>query len=320
METNTDTAGTECGLPHGLSTLLGLDIIKEAKQWTLARKHGNFYFTLVFTKKPFEFPAKTHVKPQEQAVRLNIADAGATTPSSYAQCLQADLYGKSTSTVSKDKTCTQEETADKVLDTPRPKKKRRRKRKSPSTRRRNRLRWLRWRSRKHSDHRLAPNPVPPCPGVPGTSKTHESTPDSESSQVESAVIRQVSSADPEHYLAHTTSHTDSERSVDLKQPTARRPSHPDSDSELYTPRSTGNDIHPDSASYLHHSPVSDKDYTPVIPKAKPEFEMHCFICDAADSSCKDGLKKCTRCWKAYYCGRACQVIHWPRHRLHCQPA
>jgi hypothetical protein len=32
----------------------------------------------------------------------------------------------------------------------------------------------------------------------------------------------------------------------------------------------------------------------------------------------DGLQGCSRCLTARYCGKACQVKHWPVHKNNCQ--
>jgi hypothetical protein len=31
-----------------------------------------------------------------------------------------------------------------------------------------------------------------------------------------------------------------------------------------------------------------------------------------------GIQKCTRCKQARYCGRACQLAHWPAHEAECK--
>ncbi len=52
---------------------------------------------------------------------------------------------------------------------------------------------------------------------------------------------------------------------------------------------------------------------------QPILITHCYNCQKPKLACPDGLKKCTRCFKAFYCGRACQGLDWHRHRLICTP-
>jgi hypothetical protein len=45
-----------------------------------------------------------------------------------------------------------------------------------------------------------------------------------------------------------------------------------------------------------------------------EARTHCGRpeCDGA------GVKKCASCLKVYYCGRECQLAHWPAHKTECR--
>ncbi len=52
--------------------------------------------------------------------------------------------------------------------------------------------------------------------------------------------------------------------------------------------------------------------------AQPLPGTHCFNCEKPKHLCPDGLKKCTQCFHAFYCGRVCQGLDWHRHRQICK--
>ena len=62
--------------------------------------------------------------------------------------------------------------------------------------------------------------------------------------------------------------------------------------------------------------VSKSAGAPAAQTAYLEAKMHCSnpACDGA------GIKKCTGCKEARYCGEQCQLAHWPAHKIECKEA
>jgi hypothetical protein len=60
-----------------------------------------------------------------------------------------------------------------------------------------------------------------------------------------------------------------------------------------------------------------KDYGATVEQtAYLEARTHCANpgCDGA------GLKKCGVCLEVWFCGKECQVVHWPAHKAQCKEA
>ena len=49
-------------------------------------------------------------------------------------------------------------------------------------------------------------------------------------------------------------------------------------------------------------------------KKKKDPEKKCVVCQKPNSR-----QRCARCRSERYCGRECQVNHWPKHKKKCQP-
>jgi hypothetical protein len=45
-----------------------------------------------------------------------------------------------------------------------------------------------------------------------------------------------------------------------------------------------------------------------------EFGLQCTVCH----SNKDGIFKCSKCKKTYYCSRECQIKDWKQHKQSCE--
>ena len=55
--------------------------------------------------------------------------------------------------------------------------------------------------------------------------------------------------------------------------------------------------------------------TQEAPPATESGNKKCSFCGTQS----DTLKKCTRCGKAQYCGKSCQINHWKEHKVTCTP-
>ncbi len=279
------------GIPQGIATLLGTlgeDTYCEAT-WTLRRTKHKFYLDIQWPRiKPFIFPAK---KPCLQSHLEKKAQEGPTPPGNTS----GDATVKDSVEVIAGFKRSAENRASGQLNSDRPVVSNTgKKRRSPSTRKRNRLRWERWQAKrraKTSKSSCQPKSEsdirPHDPSGPNQADSETRQPGSETSQSGSETSQPGSE----------TSRPGSE----TKQFDSERKSTCSSQSDSVTK---------DSSSLLDNSIAAEV--------AQPLPRNQCFNCQKPEHSCPEGLKKCTRCNRAFYCGRICQGLDWHRHRRTCK--
>ena len=148
----TVSAGATKELPQGLLEILGLDVLKKAREWTLTQKYGCFYLDVVFTAKSFKSPAKTCAKKREQEHLEKSAQDGPNPPRSPSGV--ASLKKSADASAGGNKSAEKRSPVQPDFAKPVVVKSTKKKRKSPSTRRRNRLRWERWQAKWKANRKL----------------------------------------------------------------------------------------------------------------------------------------------------------------------
>ncbi len=237
-------------------------------------------------RQPFESRAKTKKKPSTPKSKVEDAGTGHIPPSTnYDSGLSEKHSGSEAGGYSqpeKNRSAIHSDTCSSPSAPVTVKK-----RKSQSTRKRDRRRWERWqeRSKEKGSYLYHFKPVNENP-ISGTSPQDSSTDSALHQDLEQA-------ASPGGDKQELSSRTDSDTSSQVDLDTS---SHSDSDTKGLN-------------SLLEEE-------RRVVP---PTLDTQCFCCGKPKPFCPDGLKKCTRCFSAFYCSRVCQGLDWHRHRLVCKP-
>ncbi len=283
---NRQSSGYQSCLPDGLLHILGLDYLQNAEKWTLTQTKRRYFLNIVVSRQTVKSPAKIKKRPHGPKPKVEDAGTGQIPPSTNQDSGLSEKHSGSAaggySQPEKNWSSIHSDTCSSPSAAVTVKK-----RKSSSTRKRDRERWERWQARskeKGSDlYRFRPVNQHPCSG----NSPKDSSTDSALHQ------------DPEPLASQRgdeqdlSSHTDSDSS-----------SHVDSDTSSHTDSDTkgGNNL-------LDETHRVDP----------PTLGTQCFCCGKPKPFCPDGLKKCTRCFSAFYCSRVCQGLDWHRHRLVCKP-
>ena len=282
---NSQSAGCLSDLPEELLRVLGSDYLKSATKWTLTQTRRRYFLNIVVPRQPFKFPAKTEKSHHGSKSKVEATGTGHIPPSTNQGSGLSEKHSGSNavgySQPEKNRSPIHSDTCNS------PSTVTVKKRKSQSTRKRDRKRWERWQERskeKGSDlYRFRPVNQNPCSGnSPQNSSTDSALqPDSEPA------------ASPGGDEQDPSSHTDLDTSSQADSDTS---SHTDSDTEGC-------------------NNLLEEEHR----VAPPTLGTQCFCCGKPKPFCPDGLKKCTRCFSAFYCSRVCQGLDWHRHRLICKP-
>ncbi len=298
------------GLPHGLLELLGLDVLRRVREWTITQKYGRFHLDIVFTAKSFKSPAKSARQHEQGHLEKQKSQDGTTppgNPSGSASVKQSakDIAGPNK--LAENRLPIQPNSGRPVGF-----KSTKRKRKSPSTRRRNRLRWERWQAKRRAQ-------------LPKSSRQ----PDSVTCPLESSNPNPADSVNRQQCVEQNTLCTTNFESVSSapdSEPSLEHEESPVEDTSENTDSvEPGQSVHARTSQLNDpESTHSDLDTSDCSESADSFYEWlmrqpKCSNC-ATPQSVPNGLNKCTRCSIALYCDRGCQAEHWKEHRLQCKPA
>jgi len=293
-----DISPNFCGLSHHLSQVLNaLDLNHLEPEWTLKENKGKVLLNIVWTRRPFKFPARDENKGPTVPVH-GPTEYGHGSEEIKPSTSQAVPVNRGTKT-------------DSVKT---------RKKKSPSTLRRDRERQRKWRESKQQTI------VPPCRLVltchaekqiatnePNITKllNHDN------SRVKSPTINENL-----EYLAYL----EGEIERDGQEMTTTTGEIPRSETTVTTQdqclqaEQAGKDSDQDSEFDQNFEEM----YRLIEKEAEEEYNdteliNRCFNlnCLKPETSVPGGLKRCTGCKIAVYCCRDCQANHWGIHRSAC---